>query len=97
MLNATRSSLLIPELTEQFESSRPVARIMVVRESQNHDSSLVNFLEDLDPLDKVALAVDDTRCGWFVLRTGIFILAKFLYLMIQGCPFNFRQNNSKIG
>lgn len=36
-----------------------MARIMVVRESQNHDSLLVNFLEHLDPLDKLVVGVND--------------------------------------
>src|SRR5271169_4278465 len=52
-------SLVAPKLAEQFESSRSEPRVMIIRKRQNHDSPLVNFLEQLDPFDQLSLTIDD--------------------------------------
>src|SRR2546425_4943684 len=50
-------SLITPEPAEQIDRSRTEPRVVVIGKCQNHDSPLLDLLEETDPLGKITLAI----------------------------------------
>ena len=46
-----------PESAEEINGSRTEPSVVIVGESQNHDSPLLDLLEKTDPLGKITLAI----------------------------------------